>query len=923
MSFDIDTNKVINDVISRAGVSAFLIADGGSGKKDFLTKLSSFYKKVYWFSPDFDDFENLILIIASKVFKDDVAKATQVKQVLYCRNKFNNDDMIVNYIVDSIANTKSDYMFAFERLELLPQDYDYSKLKRLIKRCPPNLKIVFSSEKLPNIDIMSFGDKAPILIDNKVLSEDLDQGKVEVFCSTLDSRELQFLKDFREVPCIDISFAKTIAPEADNLITKLSKYPVLLSERDPGVYRMSTRFKWYIDQNIQLTPQYEVESLALQYADYAFGHADYYRALKLYLSINNPSGVDRCIEALLIDPIHIEALCRFSRQAPCNFSDEECAKYVYLAFYKIASIFVNNNYEKTIELSRALKARVATDTMLHSYCVASELFCLYKQGKHAEVREAWDKEMLWEKGERNILYYEDALCTLFKSMIASDEPINLQRVAKFDKISQEDVYRKEVWYVKIREILSRVYAYNGNNSRAYNILKDLARDVECYTIPHNVIDMEFRVEKDVEDIESHVEKAISHAIDNDITKDVSLLYSALARTKEYVGKIDEVLPLYKKAMALDQTHNRVKYQNIAEYIVACAKYASVDRARENADIYLKYVETYAPQYTYMMQYADAYCAYLQGELETAYAHAIESVKYSKFKSKFWLVSMAMASTYLMKKRSLDNPVAFIENLFKTAKSYGMDRVIIEHYTIFAKLIEYATQNDILPEYMAIIAEELKQKEKYKRLDTKIAVNLFGTTASVLRNNEEIAWKTKKAKELFVHYVLAGDTGLDRSYIIELMWNGYQYESAINNLKTTNNIIRNTLDASGAKYQLKYINSKYILKIEDCVIDAVQCKELLDKGIEEQSIRKKAVIAERVVREFKGQVAPDMKYPNIEAIGGEIKRGKIILLIRTIKGLIRENDCVEARRYLDWLMEIDHEGDYSNIKHEIDFRMGQI
>ncbi len=923
MAFDSDTNKVINDIVARNGVSAFLIAGSGTGKKDFLTKLSSFYKKVYWFSPDFDDFENLVLTIAAKLFKDDKEKLAMVKQVLYCRNKFNNDDMVVNYILDCIADSKNDYMFAFERLELLPKDYDFSRIKRLIKRCPHNLKIVVSSEAMPNIDIMSFGDKFPMLIDDKVLGYDLDQGKVQIFCSTLDSTELQFLKDFREVPCIDVSFAKTICPAAEGLINKLSKYPILLSERDAGVYRMSTQFKWYIDNNISLQPQYDLADLAHRYAEYAFSQGDYYRSLKQYLSIKDASGVDRCIEALLIDPIHIGALCRFSRQNPCRFSDEDCAKYVYLAFYKMAEVFVGCDYEGTIAMALALKDRVASDSMLYSYCVASVAFCLYKLGRYDEVRSIWEKEQLWQKGENGILYYEDTLCTLLKSMISSDTPINLQQIAKYDKISREEVYRKEVWYVKLREMLSRAYAYNGNNTRAYDILKELAREVGCYTIPHNVINMEFYVEKDVEDIEAHIEKAITRAIDNDITKDISLLYAALARAKEYVGKIEEVLPLYKKALSLDTVNNRVKFQNIAEYIVACARYASSDRARECADIYLKYVQAYAPKYTYIMQYASAYCAYLQGELESAYAHAMECVKDCKYKSQFWLTSMAMASTYLMKKRGLEHPVAFIENLLKTAKSYGMDRIIIENYAVFKPLVEFAIEQDIVPEYVAVLNDGLVQKERYKHKETRFAVNLFGTTASVLKNNEEIAWKTKKAKELFVHYVLAGEHGLDRSYIIELMWHGYQYESAINNLKTTNNIIRNTLDAAGAKYKLKYINSKYILSIEDCVVDTSVCKELIDRGIEETSVRKKAIIAEKVVKDYAGQVAPDMKYPNIESIGWEIRRGKIILLIRTIKGLIRDNDCIEARRYLDWLMEIDHEGDYSNIKHEIDFRMGQI
>ncbi len=923
MSFDIDTNKVINDIVSRSGISAILIAKEGSGKKDFLTKLSSFYKKVYWFSPDFDDFDNLVLVMATKVFRDEPEKLLRVKQVLYCRNNFNNDEMIVNYIVDMVAESKNDYMFAFEHLELLPKQYDFSRIERLIRRCPSNLKVVLSAEVLPNIDIKSFGDSFPMIIDDKVLDSSIDEGKVQVFCRTLDGAELQFLKDFRIAPCIDKKYAESVSPIADAILNKLSKYPILLSERDPGIYRMSTQFQWYIDRNIDLTPRYTVEELRSAYCDFAFSRGDYYRAMREYVALKDAAGVNRCIEAMLIDPINIEALCKFSRYTPNQFSSDDCQKYVYVDFYRLTGYFVRGQYEDTIELSRQLKARTTVDNMLYSYCVSAELFALYKLGRYQEVRDRWEEESLWQKFGNEMLYFEDALSTLFKAMIAGDMPINLAKINKFDKIYQDYANDKEIWYVKIREMMSRAYAYIGNNNRAHNILKELENKISCYTIPHNVIFLEFQIDKDAEEIESDILKAIKNAQDNDITKDVSLLYSALARTKEYSGHIDEVLPLHKKAMALDVVNSRVKYQNIAEYIVACAKYQNIERARECADIYLKYVQTYCPKYEYIMHYADAYCLYLQGDLENAYTHAIECIKFARYKSQFWLVSMAMAAAHLMKKRSLENPPEFIENLLKTAKNYGLDRVIVEHNNIFKPLLEYSQHNNICTEYVEQLQLAYYNKEKSKSSATNFAVNLFGTTSSVFRNGQEIAWKTKKAKELFVHYVLAGKEGLDRSYIIDLMWRGYQYESAINNLKTTNNIIRKTLDVAGAKYKLKYINSKYILDIEDCIVDTVLCKELIDKGIEEPSPRKKAMLAERVVREFSGNVAPDMKYPNIELIGAEIKRGKIILLIRTIKGLIRENDCIEARRYLDWLIELDHEGDYSNIKHEIDFRMGQI
>ena len=80
------------------------------------------------------------------------------------------------------------------------------------------------------------------------------------------------------------------------------------------------------------------------------------------------------------------------------------------------------------------------------------------------------------------------------------------------------------------------------------------------------------------------------------------------------------------------------------------------------------------------------------------------------------------------------------------------------------------------------------------------------------DKREIFWKTKKCKELFLLYSFYPD-GIERNKIISEIWSDYVYASAINNLKTTNNLIRKTLKEYGIPFDFSYANGKYKLTTE--------------------------------------------------------------------------------------------------------------
>ncbi|MFW5780842.1 MAG: hypothetical protein ACOCWI_05270, partial [Bacillota bacterium] len=420
---------------------------------------------------------------------------------------------------------------------------------------------------------------------------------------------------------------------------------------------------------------------------------------------------------------------------------------------------------------------------------------------------------------------------------------------------------------------------------------------------------------DIESAYNIANSALRFAIRHDITRDLSLLYTALANIDMYYGKVKDGLIKYDKAVSLDKENSYTKFYNISQRCMAYARYGDLNYAKEVSHIYLKYCEKYAPQYANMMLCSLAFSYFKLKNNEQAYFYATRCVTQSKSRSIFWLSGMAIATSYLLERGDLKDAHSLVKNILKSSYIYGMETMLVDSIDIFESLLDFAYEKSIETEYVEKIRNMVRKKDSMKQVSHNLRIRFFGSTA-IYSGATEIQWKTKKAKELFLHYVLAGKDGIDRNMIIEYLWKDYVYESAINNLKTTNNIIRKTLNNNDVDFELDYINSKYILHIKNVVNDYDEFLNLMELYKMEENIDNKKTMMNQLLDKYKEGFAVEINNVDFNKHRAYLTQEIIIMLLQLISDLKKRDEAIEAKKYLTYLKQIDNTDEYKKLTEDI-------
>jgi two-component SAPR family response regulator len=183
------------------------------------------------------------------------------------------------------------------------------------------------------------------------------------------------------------------------------------------------------------------------------------------------------------------------------------------------------------------------------------------------------------------------------------------------------------------------------------------------------------------------------------------------------------------------------------------------------------------------------------------------------------------------------------------------------------------------------------------------------TVLVQLNGEEIKWKTKKARELFMIYIFKSSQGIDRSKIFSLLWGEYIYESAINNLKTTNNIIRNTLSKYKIVYKLGYKNGKYFLSLANCEFDYVKYHKYIERFNAENILSEKITLMLDIIDMYGDGFAPELVNAEFREIRATLKHNICFMLAEFIKILKEKGRLIDANKFQNALVRIDDLGKY--------------
>lgn len=920
---DSAVNKTINEAMTRKGAACLLFAESGKGKREFLTRLSGNFQKTFWFSPVFDDFESLPLIIAEKLFANDKERLRKVSQLVYCRSAFNNEDVIVSYLTDFIGGEKGDFLFVFEQMDRVPEMFDFRIIERLIVLSPLNLKIAVASDNFISFDYSKFEKNWPMLVDVAGMASD---GKEELFgldayFSTLDQAGRSFLKTFAKLEYIDASFAETIYPNAKKLLETLAKHPSMVSERGKNLFVFSKGFKAHIEETIKDEPISDYDGLKLSLGRYYAEKKDYFGAFKCFSKIRNMPLVNDMVAEILGNRILCHKLNRYAALYGRMTRYENEYEYPYYMIYVAMTMIANKRYDEC----RTVCSRLLEEhgDIRNVFCAAHTVAMVslveekkFKQAYDYSVRHSFAN--FPETANREMA---DIFCMTLRSIIEGDLQFEVAKLAAYDRAVNEMNGENEIWFVRVKETFADAFYHVGNYKKGWDIMHEIQRVVPFYIIPYKVVNYRFFIDGDMAAIKEFIDTAVKKAERLGITQDVSLLYAARGRVLGYAGRYDEAIADYDRAVSLDSEMGRVKFQNIAERVVAYARWKDLTYAREVAFTYCKFAEAHSPQNRDVMLYALCICCYLAGDYDSAYRAALDCVKASNVKSVYWLIGMGLALSYLLNKNSVDNPIGLVTRIMKTAESYGMDSMMVENSDIFAPILDFAKENGVSKDYVEVLEKRIAEKKAAITPDIKLSVKMFGATA-VKCGNAEICWKTKKAKELFLHYFVSGQDGMERKRILETMWSDYRHDSAINNLKTTNNIIRKALDGAGVKYKLDYFNGKYVLAVDNAASDERRFRELAASWEQETVVRKKNDIAEEIMVEFNEPYAADATSGYFKSRAHEIEQKKVYILIRTVKTLLRNGDYVEAKRFFDWLKTTDKDADYGALEQMINERLGQ-
>ena len=358
---------------------------------------------------------------------------------------------------------------------------------------------------------------------------------------------------------------------------------------------------------------------------------------------------------------------------------------------------------------------------------------------------------------------------------------------------------RHYWSLRLLENVENYYYSIGNYRKSMETAEKLKSIFPMYVIPLRIIAMSYFY-GDLKRTKNLVEEALSFAINNNLFNDTHMLYSVKALMESFYGNEETALMYSDRAYgALTDDIGFERYFTVYVRCYLNCLFNRVSYAANLANLYLHEAQELAPKYSAMMLQIYSYAALKEGNRSRSYRAATQAIDAAENRSFVWLYSMGLATNCLLAKGEIRDVRSIVTNILRCGENYGMLMVLTDT-AVFGPILREAEAGEIEPETVSKIKALIDAKQGGKGEQGVLHVTMFGDSA-VSMNGKELQWKTRKSKDLFLHYMLAGEFGIDRNVIIDYMWKDYLYDSAINNLKTTNNIIRKTLAQYGVKFKL--------------------------------------------------------------------------------------------------------------------------
>ncbi len=922
-------NSVLNDIMAGDSTAVLLFASEKYNKVDFISELSSRYFKSFCFSAKIDDLHQLSVTLASRILSDDEELCTKLRQLLFCQSRYNGDKTVLNVVLDRVASLKREVLFVFEDLETLPKDFDYTNFFYMVKHAPQNLKILFSASEFLSIGLFGFEPKYPMLVDEEVLDTKESLYAFDEYLSDLSDDQIAFLTYVSEEEGIDELLIDSIYPEGLSILKYLSRKGVYVTERSKGeqgkIYMLDKGLRGYLKEI-----KGEYEKYYESYADIPYATrfiewmsengTDYYDVLRFAICHKSFASVEKIIYKILHCPNHISKLTHFLKSHKELLKVADLAKHVeypyVLAVQNFLWIVQGYDVEEAVERLKTLKAYFKEKGDMLTYFITSATECMAydKLGDREKVVELLNEADKFSKENQDFAYIG-----FVTKMLLPDSPRYLSlKPQEIEELLSKEQLKGAFWYLKMLEDLEFLYYSLGNYRKCMELAEKLKETLPGYVIPPRHVAMIYYDNADMTMVEKKIDESLKFATENDLQEDIHMLYTAKSLVYAYRGEYKQSIEYSTLSLAsVGKGDSYEKYFTIMERVWQHAKIGEHKYAQALANAYLAYTRARAPEYVQFMASALAYTLYKMGRTESAYQLAKETIQLGANRSIAWLMSMGIATNHLLSRGELQDIDSLLSNLIRASHTHGMKMLIVDYANdVFAPILGYAQDRNVEPEMIEEIMHAVRIKDGDKHVSADVKLKMFGNV-SITAGGQEIQWKTRKSKDLFMHYVLAGKVGMDRGVILDLLWKDYLYESAINNLKTTNNIIRKTLDHYGIEYKLHYINSRYSITIENLDNEYERYRMLIENFNKENDYLHKAELMDQILKIYRADLCVDVNYPDFEHERTSVKQELIINMIKLIRGLAKAGEYVESKHFLNALMLIDGENDYNHMVYELD------
>ena len=926
MRLDQNVNSVINEIMAGDSACILLFAPETHTKEDFISEISARYFKHYWFSPKTDDLYELCMTLADRIMCDKPEVCLRLRQLLFCQSEYNGPKAVIKTVIDYIAEIKREVMVVFEDMELLPSSYDYEQLIYFINNAPSNLKIVVSASDFLTLGLYSFEPKYPMLIDPKILSHKADEYSFEEYVSELDDEHLAFLSYVSEVETISMQSLEKAYPDGVRVLNYLSRKGVYVRARScqsagDTLYILDDGFRAYLgsvrENYAKILGDYaSVDVNDVVANSLASEGSDYFSYLAHAIRSKSYAHASVAVNKIIHCPKHVAKTPNFLKVHKELAKFNPSKEYPYVSAFKVClDVAQGEIKEDTLEEAIRLKNRFLLEGDVEACVMLATAECLIydRKGETEKVSKVIEEIKELTHGDEKTQYY--FLATLL--MMPNFPRYSSLKASEIEENLTKEGVSEQFWYFKAVEDLGFYYYTLGNYRKSLEMANKLHALLPAYVVPPRLVAMCYYDEFDLTLAERKIDDAIAFTQENNLD-DVHMLYLAKSLIYAYRGEKQNSRTYSDLALKnIGKTDSYEKFFTIMERVWQHAKAGEHRYAHDLGAVYLAYARAKAPEYVPFMLSAVGYALFKMGSTEEAYQLAKEAIRAGANRSIAWLMCMGIATNCLLYRGDLKEATLLITNIIKTANSHGMLKLIVDYaIDVFAPILDYAERNNIESEAVAEIMSQVRLKEGREERSASVKIGMFGDVYITV-DGKELQWKTRKSKDLFLHYVLAGDVGIDRNVILDFLWKDYLYESAINNLKTTNNIIRKTLDRAGVKYKINYVNSRYSIKVENLDNDYARYKMLVENYGKEPELQRKAEIMDDILKIYKADFAMDIAYSDFEHERVSIKQELVINMIKLIRALAKAGEYLESKRFLNSLMLIDNGNDYTHMVAELD------